>query len=471
MISIDKDWTEKNVDSNGEVKIPEGIQRIEKGAFQGNENVKRIIMPNSIIFIGPRAFAECPKLEEVVFSDNLQVLGQNSFRNCSKLAKIKIPSYVKTVFPGTFDRNTNLYSISLSGNLDYLSADAFNNCDNVKELNIDGITRLDYNAFIGKTSIRKITVDGQEFIIGEKEEFFSIQKVNEKVAIVTKSKDNKKISTQCINLEKKISTTIDYNVYLTDDGKLCYAINSLANVSLNVLQQFQKEGLTQLYIYGGESEITLDQHRKGINFNLYSIDDLIKVKSKIEEIKKQIKIPEFNDPNSQKKIYGQIVAILGKNIQYDKIEDSPSALLENRNLIGLLNGIAVCQGYIEIIRNISAEYGIQSESVRGSILNDGKKEAHEWSQVKLDGIWYDDDFTNYRMYLSQDILEYCYCFLIGVRADGISTTKSVGYETQRKLHNVGKAPTIEKKKELLSYGRTPQQTKQQSVQQLEKEKP
>ena len=471
MSSVDREWVENNVDSNGEVIIPEGIQRIEKGTFQGNEKVKRIIMPNSITFIGSRAFADCPNLEEVVFSENLQVLGQNAFRNCTKLSSADIPSHVKTVYPGTFDGNTNLQSVTLNEDLEYLSAYAFSNCDNVNELNINGVTRVDYNAFIGRTGIKKITVDGQEFVIGENEELFSVQKVDEKVAIVTKSKDNKKFATQCINLEKNTSKTIGYNVYLTDDGKMCYAINSLAETSLNALQQFQNAGLTQLYIYGGESEITSDQHKEGMNFNLYSIEDLIQVKSKIESIKEQIKLPDSKDPDRQKKIYGQIVAILGKDMQYDELENSPSARLENRNLLGLLNGRAVCQGYIEIIRNISAEYGIQAESVRGSIPVNGKKSSHEWSQVKLDGVWYDDDFTNYRESLSQEDLDTCYCFLMGARTDGISSTRYVGYETKKKLHDVGKAPAIEKRKELLSYGRSQQQSKQQSIQQLEKEKP
>ena len=170
MSSIDKDWAENNIDSSGEVTIPEGMQRIEKGAFQGNEKVKRIIMPNSINFIGPRAFADCPNLQEVVFSENLQVLGQNAFRNCSQLTQVNIPSHVKILYPGTFDGNTSLDSISLSEDLEYLSADAFSNCDNVKEVNISGVKRVDYNAFIEKTGITKITIDGQEFMIGENQQ-------------------------------------------------------------------------------------------------------------------------------------------------------------------------------------------------------------------------------------------------------------------------------------------------------------
>ena len=270
---------------------------------------------------------------------------------------------------------------------------------------------------------------------------------------------------------KNTSKTIGNNVYLTDDGKMCYAINSLANTSLTVLEQFKKSGLSQLYIYGGENEITPDQHSERINFNLYNIDDLIQVKSQIEEIKKKIIIPNVKEPGREKKIYGQIVKILSDNMRYDEVEVDDAARLSNRNLLSLLNGKAVCQGYIEVLRNISAEYGIQVESVRGSIPVNGKKSSHEWSQVKLDGIWYDDDFTNYREALSTNKLDSCHCFLMGARSDGVSSTKYVGYETKHKLNNVRKTLSLADKKFLLNYGRIQQQSKQQSIQPQEKEKP
>lgn len=471
MNSIDKSWVDTHIDSNGEVVIPEGVQRIEKGAFEGNDKIKKIIMPNSINFIGPRAFSDCPNLQEVSFSNNLQVLGQNSFKNCPQLRQVDIPSNVEIIYPGTFDGNTSLESISLSGNLEYLSADAFSNCDNLKEVHIEGIERIDYNAFMGKRNITKITIDGQEFVLGDDEQLFSVQKVGEKVALVKQSKNDGKFSTQCINLEKNTAKTIGNNVYLTDDGKICYAINSLANTSLNVLEQFKKSGLSQLYIYGGENEITPDQHSVGMNFNLYNIDDLIQVKSQIEEIKKQIIIPNAKEPGREKKIYGQIVKILSDNMSYDEIEIDDVARLSNRNLLSILKCEAVCQGYIEVLRNISAEYGIQVKPIRGSIPINGKKSAHEWSQVKLDGVWYDDDFTNYREALSKNDLDSCHCFLIGTRTDGIAHTKYVGYETKSKLYNVGKTISLEDKKNLLSYGRVAQHAKQQSIQPQEKEKP
>ena len=114
---------------------------------------------------------------------------------------------------------------------------------------------------------------------------------------------------------KNTAKPIGNNVYLTDDGKICYAINSLANTSLNVLEQLKKSGLSQLYIYGGENEITPEQHSVGMNFNLYNIDNLIQVKSQIEDIKKKIVIPNVKEAGREKKIYGQIVKILSDNIQ------------------------------------------------------------------------------------------------------------------------------------------------------------
>ena len=202
MNSIDKSWVDTHMDSNGEVAIPEGVQRIEKGAFEGNNKIKKIIMPNSINFIGPRAFSDCPNLQEVSFSSNLQVLGQNLFRNCSQLRQVDIPSSVTIIYPGTFDGNTSLESISLSGKLEYLSAGAFSNCDNLKEVHIEGVERINYNAFMGKRDINKIIIDGQEFVLEDNEQLFSIQRVGEKVAIVKQFKDNGKFLTQCINLEK-----------------------------------------------------------------------------------------------------------------------------------------------------------------------------------------------------------------------------------------------------------------------------
>ena len=89
-----------------------------------------------------------------------------------------------------------------------------------------------------------------------------------------------------------------------------------------------------MYIYGGDNEIKPVEHEKGLNFNLYSIDDLIQVKSKIQELKKQIKLPPKQDKHRQKKIYAQIVRVLSENIEYDHWGAGVSKEKYERNIYG-----------------------------------------------------------------------------------------------------------------------------------------
>lgn len=257
-------------------------------------------------------------------------------------------------------------------------------------------------------------------------------------------------------------------MYLGDDGKPYSAISSLAAASIETLETAKKNGQKKLFIYGGEQEVTTDEKKRGMNPNLYDIDDLIDLKTKIEELKKQITVPDKQEPDRDKKIYGQIVRVLSNNMVYDQLENGETdgrtedvVRLENRNLLGLLRGSGVCQGYAEIIRNLSAEYGIQVESVRGS----NAEGSHEWNQVKLDGIWYDDDFTSYREFLANDNLDMCGSFLMGTK-NGVPITQSYGYKTSKNIHAIGVHVPLYGKKNFLNYGREQQQ---EHVQPHEKE--
>ena len=202
MNSIDKNWVDTHVDSNGEVIIPEGVQIIKKGAFQGNDKIKRVIMPDSIIGIEPRAFADCPNLEETNLSSNLQILAMNAFRNCTQLKSVTIPDKVKAIYPGTFEGNTSLESITLNGSLDYFSAMGISKCDKLEEITINGTQRIEYGDFFNKSSVRRIKIDGQEIVLDDKEKLLSLQKVGEKAAIVVRGEKGA-ISTKAMNLERR----------------------------------------------------------------------------------------------------------------------------------------------------------------------------------------------------------------------------------------------------------------------------
>lgn len=79
MSSIDKEWVENHIDSNGEVIIPEGIEKIEAEAFKDNKLVRKVVMPNTVTEIGDNAFSGCINLEDIEFSENLKTIGENAF--------------------------------------------------------------------------------------------------------------------------------------------------------------------------------------------------------------------------------------------------------------------------------------------------------------------------------------------------------------------------------------------------------
>ena len=79
MSSIDKEWVENHIDSNGEVVIPEGIEKIEAEAFKDNKLVRKVVMPNTLTEIGDNAFSGCTNLEDIEFSENLKTIGENAF--------------------------------------------------------------------------------------------------------------------------------------------------------------------------------------------------------------------------------------------------------------------------------------------------------------------------------------------------------------------------------------------------------
>ena len=130
-----------------------------------------------------------------------------------------------------------------------------------------------------------------------------------------------------------------------------------------------------------------------IILDLYNIEELIQIKTIIQKIKQGIKVPPKEDKHRQKKIYSQLVRKLSEKMEYDFFEEymgasskeqvkidyekitqrkweeywvqnkdrkTEESMLEAGNLLGLINGRAVCRGNVEIIRNLAAEFGIET---------------------------------------------------------------------------------------------------------------
>ena len=161
------------------VSIPKGVTHISSFAFADadnpNNNIKEIIIPDSVYNIDQQAFAYCHKLEKIVWPNNekLKTLDVNLFRNCLSLTELKIPKSIKYIT--LFIMPTNLKKLLIHDDLLMVDQAAFIYENNSSDFN---------NSFTIKMLLQNPNyklIDG--FIINQKH----------KTALCYVSRDKKKI--------------------------------------------------------------------------------------------------------------------------------------------------------------------------------------------------------------------------------------------------------------------------------------
>ncbi len=177
---------------DGVLKIPDdlNVMYIGEEAFKDNKNIKKIIIPSSVVDIRARAFLNCTALEEVYFVStekqaiadadvamiyenafegciNLKkvdfsntktvTLAQNCFADCTNLTEVVDMPSIGTMHHRAF-ANTALTSVDLSG-LHMSGRYVFDGCTNIEKITTGKFTAIGDYMFNGCTGLReKITI-------------------------------------------------------------------------------------------------------------------------------------------------------------------------------------------------------------------------------------------------------------------------------------------------------------------------
>ena len=165
--------------------IPEGVNIINKDAFNGCESLTTINIPSSIIRIEEDAFFQCVNLKEINIEEGVAEIGELAFCDCYKLIEIRIPASVTKIADGAFYKCKSLQSIQVSDqNQVYYSE---NNCciETITHCLIFGC----YNSIIpeGVNSIANMAFIGCE----------RLEEINLPISVVKIGKDAFR---DCINL-------------------------------------------------------------------------------------------------------------------------------------------------------------------------------------------------------------------------------------------------------------------------------
>lgn len=119
-----------------EIILGEQTVCIERAAFAGCSNLRKIDNMGYITYLGSGAFSGCCDLEEVVLGPELTSVGDNAFTHCKALRKVSIGPDVTHIEQYAFDECTNLREVKLGDSLKHIETNAFLGCYNLKKLTV-----------------------------------------------------------------------------------------------------------------------------------------------------------------------------------------------------------------------------------------------------------------------------------------------------------------------------------------------
>ena len=118
------------------------LKSIERAAFWGSEHVyprfKEIKIPDSVETIGKGAFYDCRDLERITLPSALQTLSTVTFYNCTALSEVTFPASLKTIESSAFSGCRNLSEVELPASLKAIRSSVFHLCINLKTVSYDG---------------------------------------------------------------------------------------------------------------------------------------------------------------------------------------------------------------------------------------------------------------------------------------------------------------------------------------------
>ena len=313
-------------------------------------------------------------------------------------------------------------------------------------------------------ALRKIEFPTGKIEIHENETFGKIH-INENAYIVrlVQSSEQKYriLDKDTFEILREGQTNMASNGYLFKDSVFVY--DSIYDVDTT---QFDEENDIFFYFGNVDDEYWFNNGSGKFEGQIYKLEEVKEIQEVILGIIEKVNVPPETIANREKIIYAQIIKNihehLALNYDYDVCQ-----LIENRkkddslyscetmhekeacdidssqNLKGLLKGSTVCAGFSTIVETISQYFGIDCKKIQN--------EDHAWNYVKLDGKYYEDDFTWYKDKLQVADIKGIDMFLRGMDKEGKRIFSSVEYhQLQDDSLELGDDITGEEKFNLLS---------------------
>lgn len=135
--------------------------------YLDNELVTDLIIPNSVISIGERAFYEYSELTSVAIGDNVESIGIMSFYGCNNLERVIFGENVSRIEPNAFSHCSKLNNVEIPNNVTFIGGGAFSWCSSLTDIKLsNSITSIESGLFRNCTSLEIVEIPTSVTSIG-----------------------------------------------------------------------------------------------------------------------------------------------------------------------------------------------------------------------------------------------------------------------------------------------------------------
>ena len=114
-------------------------------------------IPDTVTSIGERSFADCTKLEKIIFSEKIETINGRAFLGCSSLKSVSLPDSITSMDTEIFSGCTSLSSVKLPNKCVNITSSTFEGCTSLTEITLpDTVTTIQDHAFKNCTALKTI---------------------------------------------------------------------------------------------------------------------------------------------------------------------------------------------------------------------------------------------------------------------------------------------------------------------------
>jgi hypothetical protein len=114
--------------------VPDMVTSIGDYAFEYNDHLQRVILPEGVDKIQSGAFRYCSALESINIPSSVTMIDDGAFRGCARLDGLTLPAGLQDLGRDVFQDCTSLTSMNIPNGITYISRNLFRNCSSLESV-------------------------------------------------------------------------------------------------------------------------------------------------------------------------------------------------------------------------------------------------------------------------------------------------------------------------------------------------